>query len=108
MSRKNPSVVRVCMAKRIATSWLEKHAHPEYRITVYAGAESIRNLPGLLRAFRDNKARIAGKSGHLDPLEDLGINTGFDQVTIWSGNRTGMVELDKWLRSKGCETTGIW
>jgi hypothetical protein len=97
------------MAKRIATSWLEKHAQPEYRITVYASSDSIRNLPGLLRAFRDNKTRIAGGgSGHLDVLEDLGINTGFDRVTIWSRNRQGMVELDAWLRSKGCETTGIW
>lgn len=104
MSRKRPSVVRVCMAKRVAESWLAAHARPEYRITVYAGGENVRHLPSLLRAFRDNKTRI----GSLDPLEDLGINTGFDQVTIWSQSREGMLELDGWLRKRGCETTGIW
>jgi len=104
MSRKKPSVVRVCMAKRVATAWLGKHAHPEYRITVYAGSENLKNLPGLLRAFRDNKTKI----GSVVPLDDMGIEPGFDRVTIWSKNREGMVELDTWLQSKGCETTGIW
>ena len=104
MSRKKPSVFRVCMAKRIATAWLEKHATPEYRITVYAGSESLKNLSGLLRAFRDSKTKL----GSVEPLGDLGIETGFDRVTIWSQNREGMVDLDQWLRKKGCETTGIW
>jgi len=103
MSR-HPSVVRVCMAKRVATAWLEQHAHPEYRITVYAGSENLKNLPGLLRAFRDNKMRI----GSIKPLDDLGITQGFDQVTIWSKDKTGMLDLDEWLQEKGCETTGIW
>jgi hypothetical protein len=108
MSRKKPSVVRVCMAKRVATAWLETHAQPEHRITVYAAADALRNLPSLLRAFRDHKTRLAGLGEFPGDLDDLGISTGFDQMTLWSKNREGMIELDKWLRKKGCETTGIW
>lgn len=108
MSRNRPSGIRVCMAKRVATAWLASHAQPEHRITVYAGSENIRNLPGLLRAFRDNRARIAGLGKYPGTLDDLGISTGFDQLTLWSKNREGMVALDQWLRNKGCETTGIW
>jgi hypothetical protein len=104
MGRKTPSVVRVLMAKRVATSWLDRHASPEYRLTVYAGGENVKNLPSLLRAFRDSKLRL----GSVDPVADLGIDSGFDQVTVWSSSRKGMLELDAWFRSKGCETTGIW
>ena len=104
MSQRKPSVVRVAMAKRIAATWLEKHAKPEYRITVYAGSEDMRNLPGLLRAFRDGKTKIAS----ISPIEDMGIHTEYDRVTLWSNDRQGMLDLDQWLTKRGCETTGIW
>jgi hypothetical protein len=104
MSRRKPSVVRVAMAKRIAEAWLKDHAKPEYRLTVYAGSEDMRNLPGLLRAFRDSRTRI----GSMTPIEDLGIQSGFDRVTLRSSDHIGMIELDRWLTKRGCETTGIW
>ena len=104
MSRKKPSVVRVAMAKRVAVTWLAKHAQPEFRITVYASGDSIQNLPSLLRAYRDCKTRL----GSLQPMPDLGIEAGFDRVTLWSHDRQAMVELESWLRKKGCESTGIW
>lgn len=99
-----PSVVRVAMAKRVASSWLLRHAKPEYRITVYAGSEEIRSLPGLLRAFRDGRTKI----GSMGPIRDLGIRAGFDRMTVWSSNHEGMTQLDQWLTRRGCETTGIW
>jgi len=99
-----PSFVRVAMAKRVASTWLSRHVQPEYRITVYAGSEEIRNLPGLLRAFRDGRTRIAS----LEPIRDLGIEAGFDRLTLWSHNREGMVKLDEWLTKRGCESTGVW
>ena len=104
MVRTKPSIVRVAMARRVAVKWLEDNAKPEYRITVYAGSEGVRNLPGLLRAFRDKRTRIAS----VDPIEDLGIDATLDRMTLWSGDREGMVKLDQWLTKIGCETTGIW
>lgn len=91
------------MARRVAVKWLQENASPEYRITVYAGSTS-RNLPGLLRAFRDRKTRIAS----IGPIEDLGVETNSDRMILWSGNREGMLKLDQWLTKSGYETTGIW
>ncbi len=99
-----PSFKRVAMAKRVASQWLTRHARPEYRITVYAGSEEIRNLPGLLRAFRDGRTKVAG----IEPIKDLGIEASFDRMTIWSSDYEGMTKLDEWLTKRGCETTGIW
>ena len=104
MSQRRPSVVRVAMAKRVAAAWLQDHAKPEYRLTVYAGSEDMRNLPGLLRAFREGKTKI----GSINPISDLGIQSGFDRVTLRSSDHEGMIELDRWLTKRGCETTGIW
>lgn len=104
MGELKPSVVRITMAKRVASTWLDRHARPEYRITVYAGSEEVRNLPGLLRAFRDGRTRIAS----MNPIPDLGIEAGLDRLTLWSRDRVGMLSLDKWLTGRGCETTGIW
>lgn len=99
-----PSVKRVAMVKRLASTWLSSNARPDYRITVYAGSENLQNLPGLLRAFRDGRARIAS----LDPIRDLGMEIGMDRVEVWSSNKEGLVALDTWLRKRGCDTTGIW
>jgi len=100
-----PSAVRVLMARRVAHSWMQQHAKPEYRITVYhTSSKLVQNLPGLLRAFRDRKTKIAGMS----PVTDLGVTVGMEHLVLRSGNREAMVELDQWLTRVGCETTGIW
>jgi hypothetical protein len=104
MTVKKTSQVRVAMAKRVADKWLQKNALPEYRLTVYTGWESMRNLSGLLHAFRDRKTRI----GSIEPIEDLGMDVTPDRLTLWSRNREGMLALDKWLTERGCETTGLW
>jgi len=103
-----PCKKRVVMAKEVAQRWLQSHATPEYRVTVYEAGSSkpIRNINNLLRSFRDGKARISG----IAPITDLGIgkeeNAG--SLTIWSSNHAELVKLDKWLSDRGYLTTGIW
>ena len=97
-------VTRVVMAKRIAKAWLDKEAQPEYRVVVYSGSDQVRNIPGLLRGFRDGKSRIAG----IPPISDLGVKADPDKITFSSRDKNALEKLDKWLTAKGCETTGIW
>jgi hypothetical protein len=95
---------RVVMAKMVAARWLAAHSHPEYRLKVFYGPKEIKNLPGLLRSFRDSKLRI----GSVEPIPDLGIREEFDHFIIWSSNREGLIKLRQWFEERGCETTGIW
>ena len=64
-----PSYKRVLMARRLAKRWVENNARPEFRLTVYRTASrDLRNLPDLLKSFRDGKVKVAG----LDAIPDLG------------------------------------
>ena len=92
------------MAKRVASKWLQDRAHPEFRVTVYPGPEGFKNLPGLLRSFRDAKVRISS----LAPIPDLGMEVKPDRLTVWSKDREALLSLEKWVVKMGCETTGIW
>jgi len=93
------------MAKRVADIWLRNHAEPEYRLTVYRGySREARNLPGLLRSFRDGKTRFAG----LKPVSDLGIKMAFDHLTLWSRDQQGLQHLETALQKMGCETSGVF
>lgn len=74
----------------------------EYRLRIFGG--NVRNLPGLLRSFRDNRVRIAGVA----PLPNMGVREGFDSVTVWSSNLSALKTLQKWAESRGMETTGVW
>jgi hypothetical protein len=100
-----PSHKRVLMARRLAKRWVASKANPEFRLTVYrpAGRE-LRNLPDLLKSFRDGKIRLGG----LDPIRDLGVKGGFDHCTVWSSDRARLITLDTWFQKVGCETTGVW
>ncbi len=102
---KTVSVRRVAMAKRLAAKWIRSHAEPEYRLTVYRGpSRESRNLPGLLRSFRDGKIKIAAT----EPVRDMGIKAAFDHVTLWSKDKEGLQRLDAALQKMGCETTGVF
>lgn len=103
MSQK-PSEVRVAMAKRVAEKWLQERAVPEYRLTVYSSASSPRNLPALLRSFRESKTRVAG----IQPIQDMRIRAGSEKIDLWSSDRESLIKLNSWLLKNGCETTGIW
>lgn len=95
---------QVVLAKRVAARWIRKVAHPEYRFRVLLGAREIRNLPGLLRSFRDGKIAMEGVSN----IRDLGVKGGFDYVSVWSGDRKGLIQLKDWFEKRGFETTGVW
>lgn len=99
------SIRRVVMAKRVAKTWLSANASPEYRLTVYPSSWDTRNIPGVLRAFRDGRARIASAV----PVPDLGIKATFDRVDLWSRDKDALMTLDEALhRSFGCETSGVY
>ena len=94
------------MAKKIATQWVRNHLSAEYRLTIYHGQPDniIRNLPRLLKAFRDGRVKIA----QVDMMSDLGIHTRFDSIEVWSSNREGLVQIRDWLEKRGYETAGVW
>jgi hypothetical protein len=96
------SVQRVVMSREVATNWLRKKGHSEYRLKIFGSR--IRNFPGLLRSFRDMHIRIAG----VLPLPDLGIQEDFDSITVWSANHAALKSLQKWAEVRGMETSGIW
>ena len=95
---------RVLMAKLVAGRWLSRVAHLEYRLRVLYGAREFKNIPNLLRAFRDGKVAMQG----LAPLPDLGVKEEFDAVEIWSSNREALAKLKDWFERRGLETTGVW
>jgi hypothetical protein len=101
---KQKTVKRVELAKKVASRWLEAAAKEEYRISVYSTASSSKNLPVMLRLFRDGRMKI----GSVKPITDLGVKVAFDHLEIWSSNRDSMIQLDSWLRDRGYETSGIW
>ena len=95
---------KVAMAKRLAKTWLEREALPEFRFVVYSGAsEQIGNIPGLLRGFRDGKTTLEG----VPQISDLGVAATPDKITFSSRDKESLELLEGWLRSKGCESSGV-
>jgi hypothetical protein len=64
-----PSERRVVMARNVAARWLVARAQPLHWLRVYYGARDIKNLPGLMRSFRDERVRL----GSMPPIHDLVI-----------------------------------
>jgi hypothetical protein len=95
---------RVVVAKWVAGRWIRRLAHPEYRLKILYGARGIRNLPNLLRSFRDGKVALED----IQQISDLGIKESFDSLEIWSRNREPLVQLKDWFEKRGLETTGVW
>ena len=95
---------RVVMPRVVARRWLVRVAHAEYRFKILLGAQGLKNMPGLLRSFRDKRVRMAG----VDPLPDLGVKESFDYIEVWSSNHDGIVNLKDWFEKRGFETTGVW
>jgi hypothetical protein len=94
----------VDLAHKVARRWLEASVRDEYRLTVYQPASPIKNLPTMLRSFRDGRVKM----GSVKPIPDLGIRVGLDLLEVWSSDHKGLVELDAWFQKHGCETSGIW
>ena len=94
---------RIVMAKEVARKWLRKRAKVECRFTVYSTGK-VRNLPNLLKSFRDAKVTIKD----VPKIPDLGIKEKFDAVELWSSDRVSLLKLKDWLEKRGLETSGIW
>lgn len=95
---------RVLMARQVAKRWICRLAHTEYRLQILFGTKEIKNLPGLLRSFRDGKISISG----VPKIPDLGVSDSFDSVTVWSADREGLIALKNWFEERTFETSGIW
>jgi len=101
---KKKQTKEVVMAKRIAARWVARMATPEYRFRVLLGGREIRNLPNLLRSFRDGKVAMKGVS----TIRDLGIRENGDSLEVWSRDRDRLMALNRWFESRDFETTGVW
>lgn len=105
MSQKKSIERRVVMAKLVASRWLGERVRDEHRLTVFSsGPREVRNLPNLLRSFRDGKVAMSG----VKPLPDMGVEEKFDAVEVWSSDRQALITLKDWCEVRGLETSGIW
>ena len=95
---------RVIMARNIARRWIAATAKAEYRLRVLYGAKEYKNLPNLLRAFRNGKVAMVG----IKPIPDLGVTESFDGMEVWSSDKEALATLNTWFESKGFETSGVW
>ena len=95
---------RVVRAREVARKWVSRVSHVEYRLKILYGPFEIRNLPNLLRSFRDGKVAMAG----VPPLKDLGVKEDFDYIEVWSKNREALLSLKDWFEKRGFETSGVW
>jgi hypothetical protein len=99
-----PTEKKVFMARAVARRWLGKIAKSEYRLRVLYGAVEYKNLPNLLRSFRDGKVAVKGVS----LIADLGVKEDFDGIELWSSNREALQGLQGWFEDRGFETSGVW
>lgn len=95
---------KVVMVRRVARKWVSRVAEAEYRFGILYGSREIKNLPGLLRSFRDGKIAMEGVS----TIGDLGIKESFDQLEVWSADREKLIGLKDWFEKRGFETSGVW
>ena len=90
------------MTKEVATKWLLKQARPEYRFRVFN--PHPKDYPGLLRAFRDGKTKIAG----VGAIPDLGVKEEFGGFYVWSSDAKCLESLKNFFEKRGMETSWIW
>lgn len=95
---------QVVMARNVAARWVGKFAKAEYRVRVLYGAKDFKNLPNLLRSFRDGKVAMSG----IKVMPDLGIKEDFDGLEVWSSDHDALVSLNVWFEKQGFETSGVW
>lgn len=95
---------KVVMTKRVATRWLSRVAHSEYRMTVFYGAKGTGNLANFIRCFREGKVAMHG----VPSIPALGLADHGDSLELWGTSREAMVHLKDWFEKRGYETTGVW
>jgi len=104
MDKKNTTERRVINPRAVAGRWIRRVAKAEYRLKILYGPIEVKNLPNLLRSFRDGKVAMDG----VPSLRDMGVKEEFDAVEVWSRNRVALVALKDWFENRGFETTGVW
>jgi|14BtaG_2_1085337.scaffolds.fasta_scaffold42835_3 hypothetical protein len=97
------SAKRVVMAKRVAKSWVERHATEEYRVKIYPSLDAKTNLPSWLRSFREGRSKF----GSVTPF-DFSVEESTDHLTIRSRDYDSIKLLNARIEKLGFETTGIW
>ena len=98
---------RIAMTKDIAKEWVQNNSRPEYRLVVYPpmSGTGVKDLPTILRAWRDGKSRLASES----KPSDLGVHiSDAGTLTIWSTDYPKMKAISSWLSRRGYEVEGIW
>lgn len=95
---------RVIMAKRVAVKWLQRTSQAEYRFEVLASHGVLRQIPNMLRSFRDGKVAVQG----VPLIPDLGVQDQGDTLALWSRDRTAILALKNWFEKRGYETSGVW
>lgn len=99
---------RVIMARSVARRWLQNRAKPEFRMHIYMTPGSspnlFRSLPNLMKSHRNGQIRLSG----VDSAPDLGVQSHFDYVTVWSSNKVALQSLQEFCESKGLDTSGVW
>ena len=94
----------VVVARSVARRWVARVAEPEYRVKVLLGTREIKNIPSLLRSFRDSRVAMQD----VPAIGDLGIKEHFDSIELWSKDRENLVKLAAWFEKRGFDTTGVW
>lgn len=97
------TIHRVIMARDVAARWLTKEATPEYRVTVYNIGKEDKNLPMLLRSYRDARIKLGG----MMPIPDMGMKDLGDRIVLWSNNRQAMTDLANWFDKHNYENSGL-
>ena len=92
------------MARRVAAKWILRAAKAEYRFDVLASPIELRQIPNMLRSFRDGKVAVKG----VTCIPDLGLKEEGDKITLWSKDRVAIMALKDWFEKRGFETSGVW
>lgn len=98
-----PTHRRVVLARAIATRYLSKVSHPEYRLSIFTGSDDRFNVPGMLTGLRDGRVKLGG----VDSIADLGVREEFDSIVLWSSDADALGKIAGWFESRGFETSGV-
>ena len=104
MPKKERPDKRVVNVRAVARRWVARVAEPEFRVRVLLGMREIRNLPSLLRSFRDSRVAMQD----VPTIGDLGIKEHFDSLELWSRDREKLIKLAAWFEKRGFDTSGVW
>lgn len=98
-----PTHRRVVLARAIASRYLSKISHPEYRLSILTGSDDRFHVPSMVSGLRDGRIKLGGMSAP----SDLGLREEFDSVVLWSSDADALGKIARWFESRGFETSGV-